>query len=999
LKAKENACFEVVCNGSSWILKERNNANDWRHRTNGCVKYWCDNTTGLKSESIKTCEVHECHTAFCNESSGSCEWKKVSGYDELKKQENKCFEVVCNGQAWILRKTQNASDWEKKTGGCLKYECNNETGQIKIVQECAKADPCYVGHCNESTAKCDYVKKPGYDELKKQENKCYEVVCGANNEWTVEKKKEVSEWEDRKSKCRIYKCVNDTGLTSPSLYSCDQGPGCHTGKCNEVSGDCVYTKINGYNELVKQENHCYEVACDGTKWAIMKRKNATEWENKTDECRRYQCSNEKGPVSWSICNSTRNVGRMCVNGKCVPITCPDGQYQFYGNCYNCSAVLSCATCSNGTSCLTCKTGYKLNSEGICKYDCEGFFMKGCSECNSKKCLKCEAKECCTFKKFYWDDNSKQCIDPAEKFGIGCLEAEGDKCSKCTAATCCEDKQFFNLTSAVCESCSSFDENCSKCNGAGCLSCDGNMIVDTDGVSCKTCTQIYGEGCKSCSQTECSAVEDGYVLIGSMSKNCSSLFGECDKCNSTGCEQCSNGYENFDGFCKKCSEVFGEGCSQCDVEGAQCTQCANSKLTLINGVCSNCSIAYGEGCSECGNGVCTGFKPGFFIDKGIAIGCDAIPDEFFFAQTRCYMGDVNVSHDTSRIVSRDNGNVEFKFNGEDYSAECERVVRDCASCVTSNGKITCEACKEGYVLYGGVCKSCSELHGSACTSCSVVHCNNCSENNVLVSGACHSCDDLNPRCSVCSSADYCTKCKEGFNYIEVKGNCLTCPIVYGIGCTECNETNCISCTQDSCCPAGTKIIKKDDKRICGTCGDLMENCANCTETQCVGCINNLIIDTDSHTCKKCSDLFFGCSECNSDMCKACKNTTWILTENGCAHEEAEPEDPHEEPSSSSSPPSRSSSGVPPVPVTSASKSSASSHSSQNGRSSQPVNPSPKSSGGKTNVGMIVGIVIGVVAAAAIIAFAVYCVVTSGPKRGKIDPVLDEEEGNYVSMSVL
>jgi len=50
-------------------------------------------------------------------------------------------------------------------------------------------------------------------------------------------------------------------------------------------------------------------------------------------------------------------------------------------------------------------------------------------------------------------------------------------------------------------------------------------------------------------------------------------------------------------------------------------------------------------------------------------------------------------------------------------------------------------------------------------------------------------------------------------------------------------------------------------------------------------------------------------------------------------------------------------------------------------------------------MIVGIVIGVLVIVAIVAVAVYCVATSGAKRGKIDSSIYEEDPEFISMSVL
>jgi len=127
--------------------------------------------------------------------------------------------------------------------------------------------------------------------------------------------------------------------------------------------------------------------------------------------------------------------------------------------------------------------------------------------------------------------------------------------------------------------------------------------------------------------------------------------------------------------------------------------------------------------------------------------------------------------------------------------------------------------------------------------------------------------------------------------------------------------------------------------------------------------------DSGECKSCSELFDKCGKCDSDKCsESSEKEGWILTDNGCY----KPDEP--------SP----SSGVTP----------SSSH------QSKPIVPSSSSSHKKgSKAGMIVGIVIGVLAAVAIIAIAIYCVVTSGPKHGKIDSGIYEEDPHFTSMSVL
>jgi len=65
-------------------------------------------------------------------------------------------------------------------------------------------------------------------------------------------------------------------------------------------------------------NNCFEVTdLDGT---IMKRKNATEWEQQTNNCMENFCDNSSGRMSRSKCFSSGDTIRMCVNDECVENT-------------------------------------------------------------------------------------------------------------------------------------------------------------------------------------------------------------------------------------------------------------------------------------------------------------------------------------------------------------------------------------------------------------------------------------------------------------------------------------------------------------------------------------------------------------------------------------------------------------------------------------------------------------------------------------------------------
>jgi len=116
---------------------------------------------------------------------------------------------------------------------------------------------------------------------------------------------------------------------------------------------------------------------------------------------------------------------------------------------------------------------------------------------------------------------------------------------------------------------------------------------------------------------------------------------------------------------------------------------------------------------------------------------------------------------------------------------------------------------------------------------------------------------------------------------------------------------------------------------------------------------------------CIDIFDLCGQCDADHCEACTDPKYTLTDNGCF-------EPIDEPSSNPSSQRPSSAAI-------------------KGSS----NPDEGGIGG----GAVAGIVIGVILVVALVAVGVYCFVTAGRKHGKIDPVIYEEDPEFISMSVL
>jgi len=449
-----------------------------------------------------------------------------------------------------------------------------------------------------------------------------------------------------------------------------------------------------------------------------------------------------------------------------------------------------------------------------------------------------------------------------------------------------------------------------------------------------------------------------------------------------CTACMDGQPAvlIDGKCKDCSELFGQWCTECNDSG--CTKCHDdfsSAIKLVNGICVEPNDAFGEGCKKFAAGEevkCGEAKEGYFIDgkSGLAVSCCALVDENL--KTQCCGSCCAIrSPAMSKEIMRDN-NIDVIFNNETVKATA--VDPNCEEWDSENNK--CNKCKSHYTLYGGVCKECSEIHGDSCSECNEKSCTACHEGSgsTLFHGKCVDCMDYIPNCYFCSDIDTCTECADS---VVSDGSCVNCQTKYGVGCAKCNSTECNLCMDDLCCPEGTQLLRKkiDDEGFptlepfCGVCSDVWDNCINCSSIKCDACVDGMAVDVDNGQCKPCSDFFSECGSCNSEECLACSKQGYILTPNGCVYNDVEP--------------SSSSSGKPVPPPKSSSS------------SERPLPPPKSSSEGKSNGGMIAGIVIGVIVIVAIVAVAIYCVATSGPKHGKVDASIYEQDVEFESMSVL
>ena len=73
----------------------------------------------------------------------------------MKEQENQCYEVICEGNEWTMKKRRDETQWESQSNECILYECQNDSGFV-TSSGCKNSDlVCVDNHCVENETLTD----------------------------------------------------------------------------------------------------------------------------------------------------------------------------------------------------------------------------------------------------------------------------------------------------------------------------------------------------------------------------------------------------------------------------------------------------------------------------------------------------------------------------------------------------------------------------------------------------------------------------------------------------------------------------------------------------------------------------------------------------------------------------------------------------------------------------------------------------------------------------
>jgi len=174
---------------------------------------------------------------------------------------DRCMEASCSEEGECVYSKIAAPGSDR----CKNYTCDSQTGTWNIVDKCDDGLVCTENHCN--NGQCTFT----------------EVNCTAKL------------MADPNTPEKVKNAMN-----------------CYIFECSE-SKSCTYRAVDGWEEMIQQENQCYEVVCENNKAVLKMRENASSWENQTTDCVEFSCENASGVKVMNKCGENM----VCMNDTCV----------------------------------------------------------------------------------------------------------------------------------------------------------------------------------------------------------------------------------------------------------------------------------------------------------------------------------------------------------------------------------------------------------------------------------------------------------------------------------------------------------------------------------------------------------------------------------------------------------------------------------------------------------------------------------------------------------
>ncbi|KAL4438378.1 hypothetical protein ABPG74_009417 [Tetrahymena malaccensis] len=725
---KGNQCIEATCHSSCLTCSGPS--------TNQCTS--C--LPGMFLNSQKTCQPCQSPCETCFNSATECT-TCVEGY-EIDKVSGQCiYSKVCDvscQDCYVFRDPRGCTTckdgyfYDGKEGRCSKCDesCSKCYNRKDKCTECASGweydgyhQTCYLS-CHESCESCSAPKDPkackscSYNHImqnglcvpcdkncvgcRDEPQKCIDCMPGYyfdNSQQTCISFCQPGEFQDQDGSCQ--KCISPcatcsyqsdfcdsciSGYTYDAQYqycilnvdschescsecsqysdpnsctSCRDGMYLHSGRCYYCNQKCQTCEADAYNctscrvNEFLQNNQCLQchsscLTCSG---------NATN-------CTSCQDGLQKDPKT----------GICIVN---TPV-CRDNEYLDRNNqCKKCASP--CASCSSQAYiCSSCISGYKLDSQTLqCEQEMitcrDGQFLD-----KDNKCKSCDSS-CNTC-----DQKSNRCTSC--RFGF---VLQRNTCQQIY----CQDGSFMNQQGR-CQRC---NESCSKCISYqdNCTECANEYTLDTRTQRCvkNSSNQKCHPTCQECSQpnnpSACYSCYEGYFLNNrSQCVQCSNSCLTCDKYQDF-CTSCQQGY--------KLDKTYGQCIPDCnsnqylDYNENQCKPCASP--------CGSCEY-YPDRCTSCISGykydnerysceiVC---QPGQYVERDQTCKpCSSPCATCEYYHNRCL----------SCVTGYTYNNSYCQQNANPSMRGCHD---SCQTCTKAMDPLSCDSCKEGYMLISGSCQ--------------------------------------------------------------------------------------------------------------------------------------------------------------------------------------------------------------------------------------------------------------------------------------------------------
>ncbi|ELP87095.1 furin repeat-containing protein, putative [Entamoeba invadens IP1] len=553
--------------------------------------------------------------------------------------------------------------------------------------------------------------------------------------------------------------------------------------------------------------------------------------------------------------------------------CLDGYYQSASKTASgCEKADTCVESANGDQCTVCPIGSQVNGNGKCVCPDKTYLKNG-------ECIPCPDK-CATCQPNGSNDVTCLTCEPVALGGNG-----RDASNKCECKTgYAEDTTQITVCLEIPTDCTGVKGTnyvitgntltCLKCNSANrspstnCQECVEGYFsaIPSDTGDCTECN--YGDACKTCNSTKCTACKDTNALQENMG-------------STTACQTCKDGYAyNSDTFaCERCRSVC-DGCSyNPTTQTMGCTLCTNGK----NPPNCDCTGDYYQGedltkCESCDNSKNTFCTSACTLDINSAYPrCTECTDDAREPLTNC-----STCKDSKQFI---NANNECQ-NCADGCNSCTSLT-DCTLCDPATNKVgsLCDKCKSGYYNNSNTCTVCD----NTCKTCtSETECTECVGEHRLPSPG-HKCE----------------ACADGYYWDATISDCVEC----SENCLKCSDsTHCLKCTTDGffsetpvdgkCrCISGYIFVLDKDEEEKGTCqsckAEKNEFCNTCGDSGCTACNAEYLVPdgvkckcktgyytTSWDACVPCERHMPGCLECDKkDGCTKCDNGWKLNTTTG------------------------------------------------------------------------------------------------------------------------